>query len=158
MVRKARRSASQWDSGMPMVPLKPRESEDMYGIFVSFCVGVCMCMLFSYSLLTQCMWKPYIFFKRRHLCFCYDPCVCEAASSLTKVVLRYLYLFCSWMNVAACSKLLLCLALMDCMCVCVCLHIFAVCAWCSCLLCFSVPPSFVVSGKVFISSQLCLSH
>lgn len=30
MVRKARGSASEWDSGMPMVPLKPRESGDVW--------------------------------------------------------------------------------------------------------------------------------
>lgn len=29
MVRKARMSASQWDSGMPMVPLRPCESGDV---------------------------------------------------------------------------------------------------------------------------------
>lgn len=41
MVRRARRSAPQWDSGMPMVPLKPRESGDidsMDDISVSLCV------------------------------------------------------------------------------------------------------------------------
>ena len=37
MVRKARRRASQWDSGMPMVPLKSRESGDVQMVlFVSW--------------------------------------------------------------------------------------------------------------------------
>lgn len=38
MVRKARRSSSKWDSGMPMVHLKPRESGDVWMVFfVSLC-------------------------------------------------------------------------------------------------------------------------
>lgn len=40
MVRKARRSASQWDSGMPMVPLKPRESGDTWMVFLCLSVWV----------------------------------------------------------------------------------------------------------------------
>lgn len=35
MVRRARRSAPQWDSGMPMIPLKPRESGDVQMVFWS---------------------------------------------------------------------------------------------------------------------------
>lgn len=68
MVRKAKRSASQWDSGMPMVPLKPRESGDVWMIFLVFRLLVyfsvsksdCLCRLFSYSLQTQC---PQIFVR-----------------------------------------------------------------------------------------------
>lgn len=43
MVRKSRKSASQWETGMPMVPLKPRESGDtgcMAGI-LTLCIFIC---------------------------------------------------------------------------------------------------------------------
>lgn len=40
MVRKAQRSVSQWDSGMPMVPLKPRESGDVWMVFLCASVRV----------------------------------------------------------------------------------------------------------------------
>lgn len=35
MVRRAGRGAPQWDSGMPMIPLKPRESGDVCMVFWS---------------------------------------------------------------------------------------------------------------------------
>lgn len=38
MVKKARRRASQWDSGMPMVPLKSRESGDVQMVLFVSCV------------------------------------------------------------------------------------------------------------------------
>lgn len=46
MVSKARSSASQWDSGIPMVPLKPSESGDVCLEVVCLSVGGgCSCIL-----------------------------------------------------------------------------------------------------------------
>lgn len=39
MVRKSRKTVSQWDSGMPLVPLKPRESVCAF----FFCVQLAFC-------------------------------------------------------------------------------------------------------------------
>lgn len=59
MVRKARRSAPQWDSGMPMVPLEPRESGDidsMDDIFVCVCVyRILLCLEIAGFVLYLCV-------------------------------------------------------------------------------------------------------
>lgn len=161
MVRKARRSASQWDSGMPMVHLKPRESGDVWMIFfVSLCGGRLL-MYFSMSRkIGTCVCTCELF----HYCLQTSLLQTHVSLSLIEVVLGYLCFFGLWMKVTACSKLLvwLLLGLIVVWIVCVsaymCIqYVLAcmdstysrLCAWFSCLLCFSVPQTVCGFGKGF---------